>query len=881
MTPRTAPAPLAIVDPPPMPADADPTSPAGITFGQALPDGISLVATHITQGLAVMQETRELIKERMSMERDYARQLDALHRRHAAKLDKKVRELSVGASAAPTYQGAISSGMAAWNEAVIALDHVSRERAVLADRLGSEVSDKLKLAINQVEDARKKHLTFASRLIAEQDKVESDLEKAKIKYLQTCEDAESAKLRAEKADDKTLEKYNKLRHQTVLEMQNAKNSYIIAIAVTNSARHQYAREQVPWILDELEILETSRLATFQTLLKQYATCELETLGHNQAALKLAESVAASIDPRADASLFRIANASEWPDVPEAGFVGTSLWKDMPDMVSDDFCKVVLTNQRAKNLAKQTELAGQFDADRKRVDGLLRLIAAYTENPSLGNPTAVRDEYLECQRKLVVIQAAARKIDAELQMLTTVIGADDSSAPKPHAYKPASFKLPASCGCCSGSIWGRQALVCKDCGFACHLKCELKVVASCSGTRADGSTVPPSSSSFSLTSDGSGGGSTLLMRSPSKASTATASGPPHQQQQASKRASVASTAPSIANTIIAPSVSTAGGGRNSSFLADLPDMGEGLDFSFGSGFDVLGGSGRGLVGVGGAPTAAATAVVPAPPAYTLTASAPSSPPRATVVPSLTPSPAATRSSGGGGASNTVLVSVLAASMLPPNNSPALHHAAASPQSSSSRGARAGSGASDDGGGSSGADWSSATVTPSAVVGTGGRASMEKSGSVVTDPRTVPRAIPATTTRYAIVQYDYDPAGPDEVAVRKGQLVRVGDPAADDDEGWSRVHCAGGDGGGNGLVPSSYILVMDRFDVSKPHAQVTYAYTAQADGELTVDEGDIVQVVEFSSDGTMAADGWIDVVVQGSDRRGAVPASYVTPLQVDGL
>ncbi|ORZ40819.1 hypothetical protein BCR44DRAFT_1509213 [Catenaria anguillulae PL171] len=460
-----------------------------MTFGQSLPDGVPLVSAHISQGLALLQECRELVKERALIEREYSRSLDALYRKHAVKLDKKVRDLSLGTSASPSFatgeQGLVSSSMALWTGMLTSLEVVAKERNGLADRMISEVSDKMKSAIGQLDGSRKLHLAFTAKMAADVEKVHQDKDKARIKYLQMCEDVEAAKMRFEKADEKKQEQLKKAWHQSIVEMNNAKNTYLLLVSVCNVTKKHHQTHQLPWILDELEFVELNRIQAFKRIAHQYITCEQDTLK---------------------------ACSDHLSQLEQTALKGTTLWRDSGNMVGDDASKVVLGNHRTKLKTKLAELQAQLDKEQKRQEGLKKMTELYTKEPRLGDSVTTREELVENQRQVHVIEAAIQRCLVEIQLVDQTIG-EDTDGGKAHAFKPASFKLPTPCGFCNEKMWGRQSLVCKDCGFACHIKCELKVTPTCSGTKS-GSTGDQSAAavSFSTSSASLSSQSTTIDRS---------------------------------------------------------------------------------------------------------------------------------------------------------------------------------------------------------------------------------------------------------------------------------------------------------------------------------------------------------------------------------
>lgn len=77
--------------------------------------------------------------------------------------------------------------------------------------------------------------------------------------------------------------------------------------------------------------------------------------------------------------------------------------------------------------------------------------------------------------------------------------------QPHDFKAASFTIPTSCDYCQSTIWGiaKQGFTCRDCGYNCHSKCEMKVPPNCSnvkgGAKAQRNSMIQPSSTFNTMS----------------------------------------------------------------------------------------------------------------------------------------------------------------------------------------------------------------------------------------------------------------------------------------------------------------------------------------------------------------------------------------------
>ncbi|KNZ79832.1 Actin cytoskeleton-regulatory complex protein sla1 [Termitomyces sp. J132] len=115
------------------------------------------------------------------------------------------------------------------------------------------------------------------------------------------------------------------------------------------------------------------------------------------------------------------------------------------------------------------------------------------------------------------------------------------------------------------------------------------------------------------------------------------------------------------------------------------------------------------------------------------------------------------------------------------------------------------------------------------------------------------------------YDYKPQSEDEIAIREDQILFLKEQVDDD---WWKVKMKGDSQDDNpsvGLVPAAYVEQADH--ISK--VKVLYDYEAAADGELSVEEDEILLVFETEDDWILAQS-----EKQGG-KAGFVPGNYVEP------
>ncbi|KAI0662254.1 hypothetical protein C8Q70DRAFT_963999 [Cubamyces menziesii] len=136
--------------------------------------------------------------------------------------------------------------------------------------------------------------------------------------------------------------------------------------------------------------------------------------------------------------------------------------------------------------------------------------------------------------------------------------------------------------------------------------------------------------------------------------------------------------------------------------------------------------------------------------------------------------------------------------------------------------------------------------------------------------------------ARVLFDFTPTSPFELAVSAESIVHVLEE--DDGSGWVKV---ADESGAKGLVPASYIEVVDgtpapnsstsslssgTHQTSGEYVRGLYSYKAQGPDEIDVEGGKLIRLTEGPNGGRNYADGWWEGV-DASGKKGIFPSNYV--------
>ena len=369
--------------------------------------------------------------------------------------------------------------MTTWGTQLSTLESRAAEHDRFATQLISTLADPIKHLQGRTEDLRKHHSDYAAKLEKERDNTYGELRKTKGKYDSVCQEVENRRKKIDSGYDKT--KAQGAYAQQQQDMRNVKNTYLVTINVTNKQKERYYHEYVPDLLDSLQDLSETRVTKLNALWAHAATIETQTLARSTELLNHLSSEIPRNNPVLDSMMFARHNAASWQDPPDFSFEPSPVWLDDGSMATDEASKVFLRNIVMKSKASLTESRTQVGQKRREVEGAKRVRQLIREGKDKRDEVEVVRAQFALQESLHESERQMITAEVEVSTISTVVG-DLSIGAKKHAFKGQTFKIPTNCDLCGERIWGLSAkgFDCKDCGFTCHNKCEMKVPADCPG-----------------------------------------------------------------------------------------------------------------------------------------------------------------------------------------------------------------------------------------------------------------------------------------------------------------------------------------------------------------------------------------------------------------
>lgn len=230
---------------------------------------------------------------------------------------------------------------------------------------------------------------------------------------------------------------------------------------------------------------------------QYIELEINCLDDSRQHLEAIAGSVALINKNAESALFIACHPSQFALPGDFEFQSYSEFTEDDSLIDEEASKIFLFNKMKKAQTLLESLDGEITTKEKELEGLFNLFNAYLDNPSTGDSDEVRENLFDVWRDLVLARNTQLTNKTDVDVISSSLGeycADGTC----HDFKPSSFTIPTTCDYCDSTIWGlsRHGATCKDCGFNCHAKCELKVPPNCTLTKGGAKTVRKPAANFS-------------------------------------------------------------------------------------------------------------------------------------------------------------------------------------------------------------------------------------------------------------------------------------------------------------------------------------------------------------------------------------------------
>ncbi|KAK3378059.1 hypothetical protein B0H63DRAFT_436450 [Podospora didyma] len=452
------------------------------TFGSELKDGFKPANVWVANGIAWLDDIQSFYRERSVIEKEYSAKLNALAKKYFEKKTRKSASLSVGETPTMTPGSLESASLTTWTTHLTTLEARADEHERYGNEIVTKVAEPLKVISTRFEELRKRHAEYAEKLEKERESSYADLRKVKAKYDAACQEVETKRKKSESAFDKA--KAQSAFQQQTLEMNNVKNTYVIAINVTNKQKEKYYHEYLPEVMDSLQDLSEFRTLRLNGLWSLASQLEASMLQQSSSQVDRLSQEITRNQPHLDSMMFIRHNMGGFQEPPDKVFEPSPVWHDDDTMVVDEPAKIFLRNVLNKSKSQLGELRREVDRKRREVEAMKRVKQKIRDGTETKDEVVVVSQIFTMQEDLHQVDRKRLTSEVETSTITSAVG-DVTLGAKNHNFKSQTFKIPTNCDLCGERIWGLSAkgFDCRDCGYTCHSKCEMKVPAECPGEQS--------------------------------------------------------------------------------------------------------------------------------------------------------------------------------------------------------------------------------------------------------------------------------------------------------------------------------------------------------------------------------------------------------------
>lgn len=234
----------------------------------------------------------------------------------------------------------------------------------------------------------------------------------------------------------------------------------------------------------LQDVSETRVKQLNSIWSHAVTLEKETLSTSVDYLQNLLSEIPRNHPRMDSLMFARHNVSPWQEPHDMVFEPSPVWHDDDAMAVDETAKIFLRNILGKSKSQISELKRETDRKRRELENVNKVRQNIRDGKDKRDEVEVVRAMFFVQEGLHEVESKRLAVEVEISTIKGVVG-DISLGARNHNFKSQTFKIPTNCDLCGERIWGLSAkgFDCRDCGYTCHSKCELKVPANCPGEQS--------------------------------------------------------------------------------------------------------------------------------------------------------------------------------------------------------------------------------------------------------------------------------------------------------------------------------------------------------------------------------------------------------------
>lgn len=433
-----------------------------MSWGTELWDQTDSIALHMQKGIDSCEKFSHFLKEKCSLENEYALKLKRIVKSYQPKRKEEDCEFTC----TKAFQDMISE-----------INDIAGQHECIAENLTSRTVKNLQLLIQQLKNDRRKHLQENAKQNSSMQNQWQQLDRLKKQYEKTFRESEKARELFLRADaDINLSRAEVEKARTIMKQKqqfcdSAKCEYASELQKTNSYQREHFDRLMPEITQRLQDLEESRINSMMSFYKECVDIERKVMPIISKCIDGMEKASGLVSSSTDTKVVIDKYKSGFLPPGDIPFEELCLENDSPDKVSpavsvqsitrgdagkskspaapakpkkkankilglfgaskndevkEDFSHLPPNQQKKKLLQQINSLKTSVAKETAERDGMLKLQDVYQKNPALGDAQLLGKQLDESAHEL-------ENLIAEMQKFQMYLAEVDGTAPQQESW----------------------------------------------------------------------------------------------------------------------------------------------------------------------------------------------------------------------------------------------------------------------------------------------------------------------------------------------------------------------------------------------------------------------------------------------------------------
>ncbi|CCK71764.1 Bzz1p KNAG_0H03500 [Huiozyma naganishii CBS 8797] len=300
---------------------------ASLSIGNELKDSFEVTDKWVLYNLKWLGEIETFYRERAKLERDYSEKLNRLTTEFLNKKSVSSVALGVGESPTVTPGSVEAASVVAWNEILTQTELVAKDHGQLAVDFDQNVASKLNGLYTKLEMTYGKINGFYGEISDKKKNAYAALDKAKKNYDDSCSNMEAARNKHTKNNN---DRSKRKMEEKEVEMNDAKNEYLIKISQANRIKDKYYFQDIPEAVDLLQDLHEAKILFLNDTWKHASKLEVAFTGRVAKRLEAASGVVAQNKPSLGTAMFIKHNTKNWKEPADFKYKPSPVWHEEGD-----------------------------------------------------------------------------------------------------------------------------------------------------------------------------------------------------------------------------------------------------------------------------------------------------------------------------------------------------------------------------------------------------------------------------------------------------------------------------------------------------------------------------------------------------------------------